>query len=59
MVEIRIDEHFAKGRHLTDLRAIEAASAVVYRSETHDIRRVWMGGELLYDRDGRGSLIPE
>ena len=59
MVEIRIDEHFAKGRHLTDLRAIEAASAVVYRSETHDVRRVWMGGELLYDRDGRGSLIPE
>ena len=52
MVAVHVDEHFAKGRPLAQLRPLEIASALVYRTRSSDIRRVWVGGELLYDADG-------
>lgn len=48
MVEVHLDPHFCSGKPLRDVSKLELASALVYRAHENDVRRVWVGGDLLH-----------
>jgi guanine deaminase len=44
-IAVRVDRHFCGGKTLEQLKPIEIASAIAYRSQPADVRGVWVGGE--------------
>lgn len=50
LVVLANEDHYCKGKALTELKAIEAASAIVYRMQNENIREVWIAGERLFAR---------
>jgi guanine deaminase len=45
MIAVRVDRHFCGGKPLEQLKPLEIASALVYRSQPSDVTAVWVGGE--------------